>query len=222
MAGFVNSFFLIVAVFFIIVSSIERLFSPSEIKSSYVIVMGLIAFFVNAFSAYILGFHHHHHEENHHHHEDLNIKAAYLHLLSDAGMSLAVVIGGIFMYLYKIYWIDPVISIIFSLYILKETFPVLKKSYSILMESTPSNIDVSQLKKDILSLKYVKDIHDVHVWAISSKDIYFTGHILLDKNLTIEEFNKILEEIKNILNKKGIYHITIQPETKSFNCENIY
>ncbi len=221
MAGFINSAILIGAVFLIILSSIERLLHPQEIESIYVIIVGFIAFLINAFSAFLLGFHSHNHN-HHHHHEDLNIKAAYLHLLSDAGMSLTVVIGGVFMHIYHIYWLDPLISIIFSLYIFKETLPLLKKSYMILMESVPSDISIVNLKDEILSLKHIKDIHDIHVWALSSKDVYFTGHVVLDKSISVEEFDKILDEIKSLLKEKGINHITIQPETVEYKCENIY
>ncbi len=221
MAGFINSAILIGAVILIIFSSVERLFYPQEVESIYVVIVGFVGFVVNAFSAYLLGFHHHHGEDHHHHH-DLNIKAAYLHLISDAGMSLGVVVGGIFMYIYNLYWIDPLISILFSLYILKETLPVLKKSYLILMESVPQDISILNLKKEILSIEHIKEIHDVHVWALSSKDIYFTGHIVLDSSISVEEFDALLEKIKKILKDKGINHITIQPETEKYRCENTY
>ncbi|WP_029521574.1 cation diffusion facilitator family transporter [Persephonella sp. IF05-L8] len=223
MAGFINSAFLLGAIFLIILNSIERLFKSEEVQSIYLIVIGGIAFIINAFSAWLLGFHHHHHgEEEHHHHEDLNIRAAYLHLLSDAGISLGVVIGGIIMYFYGIYWVDPLISILFSLYILKETIPVLKKSYMILMEATPSNLNIADIKKEILSIPQIKDVHDVHVWALSSKDIYLSAHVSLEGQTTIEDFNKILEELKERLGRYGINHITVQPEIKDFKCEYTY
>ncbi|WP_029522360.1 cation diffusion facilitator family transporter [Persephonella sp. KM09-Lau-8] len=223
MAGFINSAFLLGAIFLIILNSIERLFKPEEVQSMYLIVIGGIAFIINAFSAWLLGFHHHHHgEEEHHHHEDLNIKAAYLHLLSDAGISLGVVIGGVIIYFYGIYWVDPLISILFSLYILKETIPVLKKSYMILMEATPSNLNIADIKKEILSIPQIKDVHDIHVWALSSKDIYLSAHVSLEGQTTIEDFNKILEELKERLGRYGINHITVQPEITDFKCEYTY
>jgi len=223
MAGFINSAFLLGAIFLIILNSIERLFKPEEVQSMYLIVIGGIAFIINAFSAWLLGFHHHHHgEEEHHHHGDLNIRAAYLHLLSDAGISLGVVIGGIIIYFYGIYWVDPLISILFSLYILKETIPVLKKSYMILMEATPSNLNIADIRKEILSIPQIKDVHDIHVWALSSKDIYLSAHVSLEGQTTIEDFNKILEELKERLGRYGINHITVQPEITDFKCEYTY
>ncbi len=224
LAGFVNSGFLVGAIFLIILTSIERLISPEEIKSLYVIFFGFLAFFINGLSALILGFHFHihNHEHNHEHEHDLNITAAYLHLVSDAGISLAVALGGIAMYYTGLYWIDPILSLLFSLYILKETIPVLRKSYNILMEGVPANIDVEDIKSEIIKIPEVKEIHDIHVWALSSKDIYFTGHITLNPNTPIEKIESIIKQITEILKNKGINHITIQPETKNFRCENIH
>ncbi len=222
LAGFVNSGFLIGAIFLVIITSFERFISPTEIESIYVIILGFIAFFINAFSAYILGFHFHTHEHEHNHKHDLNIAAAYLHLLSDAGISLAVALGGILMYFTGIYWVDPVMSILFSLYILRETIPVLKKTYNILMEGVPADIDIVKIEKAIRKIEGVEDIHDIHVWALSSKDIYFTGHITVKEGLPVERIDKIISQISDALKQEGINHITIQPETKLFKCENIH
>ncbi|MBK3331489.1 cation transporter [Persephonella atlantica] len=219
MAGFINSAFLLGAIFLIIISSIERFFKPVEVESIYVIVMGAIAFVINAFSAYLLGFHGHSHGEDH---EDLNIRAAYLHLLSDAGISLGVVIGGIVIYFYGLNWVDPFISIVFSLYILRETIPVLKKSYMILMESVPSGIDVKHIKDIILENPEIYDVHDMHIWALSSKDIYLSAHVVLRNDVDIEEFDSIVLDIRKRLEAEGINHITLQPETRNFMCEYTY
>lgn len=124
LAGFVNSLALMITLFVIILFAIKRLISPEVVEGLYVAVFGLLGFVINLVSAKII--HIHHHEEENHNHEDLNIKSAYLHLLSDAGISLAVFLGGLAIYFYKIYWIDPLLSLIFSIYILKETFPVLR------------------------------------------------------------------------------------------------
>jgi len=219
MAGFINSAFLMGAVFLIIITSIERFFEPVEVNSIYVIVMGAIAFAVNSFSAWLLGFHH---KDDEHNHEDLNIRAAYLHLLSDAGISLGVVIGGVFIYFYGVNWVDPFISILFSLYIFKETLPVLKKSYMILMESVPPGIDVEKVKQEILKHPEIVDVHDVHVWALSSKDVYLSAHVVFEEKKDLEAFDQILGQMKKSLEKIGINHITIQPEIKGFRCDYTY
>ena len=221
LAGFINSAVLVGAVIVIIITGIERLLFPEPVDSLIVIIVGLVAFVVNSLSAYLLGFHHHHNHHHHHHHheEDLNIRAAYLHLLSDAMISLGVVIGGIAMYFLSIYWIDPVLSILFSLYILKETIPVLKKSVRILMEGVPEELDKEEIIKEIKSLDgKIKDVHDLHIWALSSKDIYLTGHIVVE-NQSLKQIEPLIKDIETKLAKFGINHITLQFETKNFNCE---
>jgi cobalt-zinc-cadmium efflux system protein len=216
-AGFVNSAVLIGAIILIIITGIERLIFPQPVESIVVIVVGAIAFIVNSVSAYLLGFHSHSH---HHHHkdEDLNVKAAYLHLFSDALISLGVVIGGVVMYVSSIYWLDPVLSILFSIYILKETIPVFKKSLRILMEGVPEEFNHSLIINEIKSLPNVVDVHDIHIWALSSKDIYFTGHIVVE-NKEISKLETIIKQLEKKLLPFGVNHITVQFETKNFKCE---
>lgn len=219
LAGFVNSAFLIGAVFIIIITSIEKLLFPEPVNSVIVIVVGFVAFVINSLSAYFLGFHHHEDEE--HHHEDLNIKAAYLHLLSDALISLGVVIGGILMYFFSIYWIDPVLAIGFSIYIFKETLPVLKKTFNILMEGVPYDVSLTDVKNIMLNFPEIKEVHDLHIWSLSSKDFYLSGHIVVEEE-NLNKVDEIIKTVENRLREKGINHITLQPETKNFKCENVY
>lgn len=219
LAGFVNSLFLMVAVFVILFFAVSRLFNPQEIEGLYVIIFGLIGFVINFISAKILVNHHHHDHDDHNHHEDLNIKAAYLHLLSDAGISLGVFVGGLLIYLYQIYWVDPLFAIVFSLYILKENFSVMKKSYKILMEAVPEHLSLEEILKDLKAeFSQIKEVHDIHVWSLSSKDIYMSAHIVVDET-TMREFDKLLQHLENFFKQRGIDHITIQPETSCFKCE---
>lgn len=218
LAGFVNSIFLMIAIFAVLLFALRRLFNPEEIDGLYVIVFGLVGFFINFFSAKIL-VHPHHHDNESHYHEDLNIKAAYLHLLSDAGISLGVFVGGLLMYFYKIYWVDPVFAIIFSLYIIKENFSVMKKSYKILMEAVPEHLNLEDILKDLKTeFSQIKEVHDIHVWSLSSNDIYMSAHIVVDQ-ATIREYDELLKQLELFFRKKGIDHITIQPETGCFKCE---
>ncbi|MFN3787895.1 MAG: cation diffusion facilitator family transporter [Sulfurihydrogenibium azorense] len=219
MASFVNNLVLLFTLIFISYEAVVRFINPEEVKSFYVIVFGFLAFVINLFSALILKTHHHHDHDDHHH-EDINIKAAYLHLLSDALLSLAVVVGGVFMYLFSIYCIDPVLSLIFVGYIIKEVFKGLKESYSILMEAVPKNIDLESLIQDIeKNFPHIVEIHDIHVWRLSSSDTYLTAHIVLDD---LAYFEELLEDLEVYLKNKGINHITIQPETFNKKCEVLH
>lgn len=217
LAGFVNSIFLVFVIVTILIFSINRLIYPKEVEGLYVLLFGLLGFVINFVSAKILI--PHHHEE---HLEDLNIKAAYLHLLSDAGISLGVFIGGLLVYLYNLYWVDPLFAIMFSLYILKENLSVLRGSYKILMEAVPEHIDIEEILDGIRkNFEEIKEIHDMHIWSLSSKDIYLSAHIVL-RDGVIQNNTNTLKKIVDFLKKKGINHITIQLETEDFRCEILH
>lgn len=90
------------------------------------------------------------------------------------------------------------------------------------MEGVPYDISLNETKKDIiLSFPEVKEVHDLHVWALSSKDFYLSGHIVIEET-DLRKIEKVIKDIENRLREIGINHITLQPETKNFKCENIY
>jgi cobalt-zinc-cadmium efflux system protein len=134
-AAFVNTLFLSITMFYMIYQAIYRFFNPEIIEPIYMVVVGTVAVIANGISAYLLNTmnistHHDHYQKHHHKHEgDSSIKSAYLHMLSDALISLGVVIAGIFIYSFKIYYIDSVLTIVFSIYILSHSYPLLKKSF---------------------------------------------------------------------------------------------
>lgn len=223
MAAFINSLFLIITMIFILVESINRFLNPTEINASIVIFASLIALFINAYSTILLKqnnieHHHDHDEEEHHHHEheDMNIKSAYLHMLGDAVISLSVAVGGVIIYFFGIVAIDSVLSVLFSIYIIKETSPILKKSFYSLMDS---NIDdLKQIKNLIInSDSHILSIHDLHLYRPNSSECYGSVHIVLNENLTLLEIETILENIRFVLSKNGITHFIIQPESIKYN-----
>jgi cobalt-zinc-cadmium efflux system protein len=227
MAAFVNTLFLFVTMFYLIYEAVNRIFNPEAIEPVYMIVVGLIAVAANGISAYILnnmGIDDHHH--HHHHNEDANIRSAYLHMLSDALISVAVVVAGIFIYLFEIYYIDSVLTVLFSLYILNHSYPLLRKSFFSLMDINFTDISKQKLDQLIKLDKRVIEYHDLHIHTPSSKDKYISFHIVLkDDQITLQECENISSDIKNRLNDEGFNHILIQFDTKehikdSINCVN--
>ncbi len=221
MAAFINSLFLIITMIFILVESINRFLNPTEINAPIVIFASLIALFINAYSTILLKQnnieHHHDDEDEHHHHEheDMNIKSAYLHMLGDAVISLSVAVGGVIIYFFGIVAIDSVLSVIFSIYIIKETFPLLKKSFYSLMDSNSD--DLKQIENLIInSDDSILSIHDLHLYRPNSKEWYGSVHLVLNKNLTLVEIETIIENIRLILAQNGITHFIIQPESEKY------
>lgn len=230
MAAFINSLFLFIAMFVMIYHAIDKLFHPQIIEPLYMISVGLVAVVANGVSAYLLhkiGVEHHHHDhdhdhEHHHHHEDANIKSAYLHMLSDALISIGVVIAGIFIYFFEIYSIDSILTILFSLYILKHTYPLLKQSFFALMDINASHITLEELDAIIKEDSRILEFHDLHLSQPSSKHEFISFHIVLeDSSLTLEAIEKITKEIERKLHAKGFDHILIQVDSKAHAKENI-
>ena len=219
MAAFVNSLFLVITMLFILFESLTRLYEPHPIDAPIVIIASLIALFVNGYSTYLLRHngveHHHHHDDHHHEHEDLNMRSAYLHMLGDAMISLSVAIAGVFIYFFGIVSIDTILSILFSIYIIKETLPLLKRSFFALMDSS-GGVDVEEIKNMILQKQMVSSVHDLHIYTPNSKEIYGSAHLVLCQNLSLEEIEKLLEDIRVDLTKIGVKHFIMQPETQKY------
>uniref|UniRef100_A0A7C3J574 Cation transporter n=1 Tax=candidate division WOR-3 bacterium TaxID=2052148 RepID=A0A7C3J574_UNCW3 len=203
-----NSSFLLITSFFLIFESIKRFFKPEEINSNILLIVSIIGFFGNLISVFLL------HKEST---KSLNIKSSYLHLFSDTLSSVAVIIGAVFIKLFNIYFIDPILTIFISLYILFQTFSILKKSIDILMQSSV-DLDYESVKNDVEKIKGVKNIHHVHTWMTNETSYYFEAHVELE-DMMLSQTCKILEEIEKLLKEKySITHITIQFETNK--CEN--
>ena len=152
--------------------------------------------------------------------EDLNIKAAYLHLLSDALVSLALVIGGIIIYYKHWFWIDPVFSLIIAAVIMKSTWSLLKSSIRLSLDAVPENVDIKKIEKNISAIDGVENIHHIHAWALSTKMNALTAHILVQKNLSMEQVDELKHEIKHELEHLNIHHSTLEFEQGMKDCSD--
>lgn len=220
MAAFVNTLFLFITMFYMIYQSLTRFMNPEVIEPIYMIIVGFIAVVANGLSAYILSKMDISSCQNHSNQEgDANIKSAYLHMLSDALISVGVILAGVFIYFFKIYYIDPILTIIFSIYILNHSYPLLKKSFYSLMDVNITNISEDKLKDIILkSDNNILEYHDLHIHKPSSKHNFISFHIVLkDGNTTILNSEIITNNIKERLNNIGFNHILIQVDSDSCN-----
>lgn len=205
MAAFVNTLFLYVTMLVMIYVSIQRFFNPEIIEPLYMITVGSVAVIANGISAYLLNnmgvsscsshSHEHNHSHSHSHdNEDANIKSAYLHMLSDALISFGVIVAGIFIYFFKIYYIDSILTIVFSVYILFHSYGLLKKSFLSLMDINITSIKEKELDDIILKDKRVIEYNDLHISKPSSKYNFISFHLVVNDDL--EHINEI-EELKN-------------------------
>lgn len=220
MAAFVNTLFLFITMFYMIYEAIVRFINPETIEPIYMIIVGLVAVVANGISAYILSKMQvsscpNHGHSHHHHEEDANIKSAYLHMLSDALISLGVIVAGIFIYFFKIYYIDSLLTILFSIYILNHSYPLLKKSFCSLMDINITDISQDKLEDIILnSNDNIVEYHDLHIHKPSSKHNFISFHIVLNNNnIDLKTSEKITDEIRHKLEHVGFNHILIQVDS---------
>ena len=206
-----NSSVLIIVSFFLFREAIIRFYHPSTIKSGIMISVAFIGLLANSISVLLL---------NKGKHENLNIRSAYMHLFSDMLSSIAVILGGIAIHLFDIQWVDPLLTIIIGIYVLKEGYAIVAQATHILMDFTPKSLDLKMIQKDIESVAGVKDVHHVHVRNVTEKDIHFEAHINASQDIRLSESCAIRAGIEKLLaDKYAIYHATLQIEYDS--CKNI-
>lgn len=203
-AAFVNSATLIVVAVLLIKEAIERFIHPEEVESSLVIWLSLLGIAANGFSVLLIK------KDSD---KNMNMKSAYLHLLTDMLASVAVLIGGLLMKFYEIYWVDPLLTFIIAVYLIFMGFDLLKDSTRVLMLFTPNTIQVQHIVDTILKIKPVKNVHHVHIWQLNEDEVHLEAHIDFLEDIKLSEFDTILEEIEEELyHTHGINHINIQPE----------
>jgi cobalt-zinc-cadmium efflux system protein len=204
LAAFINASTLIIVAILLIFEAIKRFQNPQQIESILVIWLSIIAILGNGFSVLLL-------KQNAD--DNMNIKSAYLHLLTDMMASVAVLVGGLLMNFYQIWWIDSVLTFAIALYLIWMGYDLLKESTKVLMLFTPDTIPVDAIVKEINAFEAIKNVHHVHVWQLNEEEIHFEAHVDFENNITLTEFDKILNEIEKLVyHKYEINHINIQPE----------
>lgn len=221
MATFINAGFLSLLMIWVSVEAVDRLLHPMPVDGWLTMITAGIALIVNTASAIILGGHAHAHEhdEDAHHHHDLNVRAAFWHMASDAILSLAVVLGGGAMILWGIPWIDSVLSLLFAAVILITSAKLISQSFSSLMDRTDPKT-VSKFSNIIQKNPSVLEIHDVHLIRPSSREYYFSAHIVLEETLSLANVERIIEELRHDLSHAGATHVLLQPETNKYAGED--
>tara|TARA_R110002072_G_scaffold163765_1_gene316571 strand:- start:58 stop:981 length:924 start_codon:yes stop_codon:yes gene_type:complete len=204
LAAFINAATLIIVAVLLIIEAIERFQKPQEIKSNLVIWLSLIAILGNGFSVLLLK------KDSE---ANMNMKSAYLHLLTDMMASVAVLIGGLLMKYYEVFWVDSVLTFAIALYLIWMGFDLLMNSTKVLMLFTPDTIPIKQIVEEINAFESIKNVHHVHVWQLNEEEIHLEAHIDFNENITLSQFDVVLHKIEDlVLGKYDINHVNIQPE----------
>ncbi|MGE3063544.1 MAG: cation diffusion facilitator family transporter [bacterium] len=203
LVAFVNSSVLMALSFFLIFEAYKRFKNPQHIETGLMIFVAAVGLIANFISVFLLK------KDSK---ESMNIKSSYLHLLSDTISSVGVILGGLAMMFFNVKWIDPLITFLISVYIIKETWTIIKQSVDILMQSS-ADLDYDDIKLKIENIEGVKNIHHVHTWMSNENTLYFEAHIEID-DMLISKADKIVETIEHLLKEDfKVSHTTIQIET---------
>lgn len=198
---FFNAITLILSLFYILYEAYERFVTPQAVPEDKMILVAGLGIFVNFFSAYLF-------RRNQ---SDVNVKGAYLHLMMDAFISVGVVIAGVGIKLTGWTIIDPIAACLIVVLIAKGAIALLRESFVLLVGGVPFAIDSQKVRKEILSCPEVSEIHDLHIWSISSSEVALTAHIKMkEKKHPGDMFLKNLNQV--LCKKFDINHVTIQIE----------
>ncbi len=205
-AAFVNAASLVVIAIYLIFEAVQRFVEVPAIDSQLVIWLSLLAIAGNGASVWLL------HAD---HRQNMNMRSAYLHLLSDMLASVAVLIGGLLMKYYRIYWIDGLLTIAIALYLILISIKLLRKSFNVLMLFTPDDIQVEQIVERVNGFDQVKLLHHVHIWQLNEDEVHLEAHLQLEYDMKVGELEELMMEIEQYLSEDfGINHVTLQPEFK--------
>ena len=212
-AAFINAITLIIVAFFLIYEASSRLFHPEPIKSGLVIWLALLGIVVNGGSVLLLK------KDSAH---NLNMKSAYLHLLTDMMASVAVLVGGLLMKFYGWFWVDSIMTLFIALYLIYVGYDLIKSATKMLMLFTPDYIDIKEVVSEVHKIKGVNKLHHIHVWHLNEEELHLEAHLDCSENIKMSEFNSLLEEVEIVLFQKfNINHINIQPEFKKEDPKDI-
>ena len=206
LAAFVNASTLIIVGIILIYEASKRFINPEPIATDLVIYLSILGIVANGISVLMIK-------------EDakksLNMRSAYMHLLTDMLASVAVLIGGLLMKFYGWFWVDSALTVIIAVYLVIVGIDLLRKSTQMLMLFTPSHIDIKAIVREVHKIPGVNKLHHIHVWYLNDEELHLEAHLDCSNDIRMSEFNELVNQIELTLFKNfNINHTNIQPEFK--------
>ena len=210
LAAMTNAMLLVFASGYIAYESIEKFFAPSAIAAVPVMVVATIGIVVNAGSAmlFMRGSK-----------DDLNLRGAYLHLAYDAAISAGVVIGAVVIYFTGWLWVDPLMGLLICGVILTGTWGLLKGSINLILDAVPPGVERASVKKYLEGIEGVTEVHDLHIWGMSTNENCLTAHLVMPKNTLWDSEDSYARIGRELQDDYNIHHVTLQVE-KDPDCTN--
>ena len=210
LVALLNAAILLISLGAIGYEAIHRLMEPQPLPGLKISIVAGIGIVINTVTALLFM----RDREN-----DLNVRGAFLHLLSDAIVSAALVIGGIVIYFTNLFWIDPVLSLLVAIVILFSTWQLLRDSLRLSLDGVPQGIEIKKIRETIARINGVKDFHHIHIWAISTTENALTAHLCVDRDASMDQIEKLKHTVKHELLHQNIQHATLEIETENSPCD---
>lgn len=203
---------LIIVGLYLVYEAVSRFFAPEPLAGGWIMAAAGVALVVDIVTAWLLwsmskG--------------SLNVKAAFLHNLTDAGASVAVLLGGAAIYWLGWNWVDPLLTLIIAGYILWMSWGMLKKTSRILMEGTPADLSVDEIKETLQDLDGVENVHHIHVWELDEHHRALEAHVVIGEASSMEELESLKATVKTYLRERfSIHHSTLEFESMENGCRS--
>ena len=207
LGAFINSVILTVSSIFIVIESISRLRAPVQPNANGMILLAVIGIVINAVAMLRLK-----------RGESINEKVVSLHFLEDVLGWVAILIGSLVMMFADIPVLDPILSILISMYILWNVYKNQKATFRILLQGSAENINEAKIREKVLTIQGVKGIHDTHSWTLDGRYNIMTLHVVVDKDSSLQQMESVKDEVRHCLQHFNIQHITIEMELESQDC----
>ncbi|MGJ8591479.1 MAG: cation diffusion facilitator family transporter [Aquaticitalea sp.] len=204
LAAFINASTLVIVAVLLIIEAFKRFQDPQEVESGLVIWLSIVAILGNGFSVILLK----KDSKN-----NMNMRSAYLHLLTDMMASVAVLIGGLVMKYFEWFWVDSLLTFLIALYLIYVGYDLLIKSSKMLMLFTPEHINIKDVVRAVHQIPKVNRLHHIHIWGLNDDELHLEAHLDFNEDITLSEFDEILHQIEELLHREfSINHVNIQPE----------
>ena len=207
LAAAFNGLTLMLIAAWIVFEAVARFVTPLPIQSTGMLVIAVIGLIVNIVVAVMMF-------KGGDTHDNLNMRGAFLHVISDLLGSVAAILAALAVKWYGWTWADPLISVLVALLVLRSGYFVLRDTLHILMEGTPRQIDTAHIRALLLEQPEVADIHDLHVWSITSGEHALACHVVLQQDQRLSEVQQLLHRLEALLHEQGISHVTLQVESQ--------
>jgi cobalt-zinc-cadmium efflux system protein len=202
LAALINGAALLFIALFILKEAWERFSVPPEVDGPLMLTVAVLGLCVNLMGAFLL---------RSHAHDNLNVRGAYLHILGDLLGSVGAITAGTLVMTKGWMLADPIISVVISLLLLVGAWRLVREATDVLLEAAPKDLDVEELVDELREIEGLEELHDIHVWTLTSGFVAMSGHGVIDD---LNMHRTILDEINHRLNLRGINHITFQLEPR--------